>query len=81
MVLLIRRRALRSKESSGYDDLARTTRQQPLLPVRITQKSPAHRFLQVFGIALLVALAIIGRGQLLPRGQLTRRYLRLGIAG
>jgi len=51
-----------------------TTRQQPLLPVRITQKSPAHRFLQVFGIALLVALAIIGsRTNSFREGQLTRR--------
>ena len=53
-----------------------TTRQQPLLPVRITQKSPAHRFLQVFGIALLVALAIIGsRTNSVREGQLTQALI------
>jgi len=64
------------RRSSGYDDSLATTRQQPLLPVRITQKSPAHRFLQVFGIALLVALAIIGsRTNSFREGQLTQALI------
>ena len=36
------------------------TRALPTLPLQINQGSPTHRFLQVFGLVLLVALAFLG---------------------
>jgi len=78
MVLLIRPQGLfGSRRSSGYDDLARHN-QTAAVGCRCgsPRSHRRHRFLQVFGIALLVALAIIGsRTNSFREGQLTQALI------